>query len=230
MKCKNLLGILTIALSIGIAADASAFGLPKLGGSDSSAASSNAESMDSVMVQQDSLVKAYQSSMGDILSAQELLLLAHGKKEEAAKVASAAEAMGKGVVDKKEFAKTMELSKNVSENMSKTMEKQETLSSEGLEKYQEALLPYASGIAKIATLKTELQNFMQSATAQVKSASLMGKMKVKKKLDVGMYLATETPDYIASIASTTKKILTYAKKQGVSEQSTGKLVSVLGSL
>jgi hypothetical protein len=230
MKCKNLLGILTIALSIGVAVDASAFGLPKIGGSDDSAGTSNAETMDSVMTQQDSLVKTYQLSMVDILSAQVLLLEAHGMKEEAAKVASAAEALGKGAVDKNEFDKTMELSESANEDISKKMGEQEALTSDGRKMYQEALFPYASGIGKMAQLKPELEKFMQSASAQVKSASMMDKLKVKKKLDVGMYLATKAPGYFTDVASTTNKILTYANKQGVSEQSTGKVLSVLGSL
>ncbi|MDB4409595.1 hypothetical protein N9235_02130 [Gammaproteobacteria bacterium] len=230
MKCKNLIGMLTIALSIGAMADASALGLPKFGSSDDSAGTSNVETMDSVMTQQDSLVKTYQSSMGDILSAQALLLEAHDKKEEAAKVASAAEAMGKGTVDKNEFEKTMELSESASEIISMKMGEQVELTSEGRKKYQESLLPYASGIGKMAQLKPELEKFMESASAQVKSASMMGKLKVKGKLDVGMYLATKAPGYFTNVASTTKEILTYANKQGVSEQSTGKVLSALGPL
>ena len=228
MKCNKLIRILTIALSIGVMVDASALGLPKFGGSDDSADTSNAETMDSVIAQQDSLVKTYQLSMGDILSAQALLLEAHGMKEKAAKVASEAEVLGKGAVDKNEFEKIMELSESANEDLSKKMGEEEALTSDGRKMYQEALLPYASGIGKMAQLKPELEKFMQSASAQVKSASMMSKLKVKKKLDVGMYLATKAPGYFTNVASTTKEILTYANKQGVSEQSTGKLTKMLG--
>ena len=44
-------------------------------------------------------------------------------------------------------------------------------------------------------LEPEFKNFLQSAKDQVSSASLMEKMSVKEKLDVGMYLAMEAPGY-----------------------------------
>jgi hypothetical protein len=227
MKCKNLLGMLTIALSIGVVADASAFGLPKIGGSNDSANTNNTESLDSVIVQQDSLVKTYQSSLGDILSAQALFLEAYGKKEDAAKLVSAAEAIGKGSVDKDEFAKSTTLSKDANETIRKDIAEGEELSSEGRAKYQEGLLPYASGVGKIAKLRPEFEKFTQSAKAQLDSASMMEKLKVKKQLDVGIYLATKAPGYVADLASTTKEILTFAKKQGVSEQTTDKLTAAV---
>ncbi len=230
MKCKNVLGALTIALSMSMAANVSAFGLPKIGGSDKTAATSSAETMDSVVAQQDRLVKTYQSSLGDILSSQALLLEAYGMKEDAAKLRAEADAMAKGPLDKKGFEKKTSMSAEANKKINAKMDEEKALTDEGRGKYQQALLPYATGVVKMANLVPEFQKFLQSALDQLSSAPLMGKMKVKKQLDVGMYLARATPGYLTSVASTTKKIVTYAKRQGVSKKATDNALAALSSL
>lgn len=229
MKCKSVLGALTIALSMSMAANVSAFGLPKIGGSDKPAATSSAETMDSVLAQQDSLVKTYQSSLGDILSSQALLLEAYGMKQEAAKLRSEADAMGKGTLDKAQFKRITGLSADANEQLKANMAEEKALTDEGRGKYQQALLPYATGVVKMSKLVPEFQKFLQSAMDQVNSASLMGKMKVKKQLDVGMYLAKATPGYLTNVTTTTKKIVTYAKRQGVSKKATDNALAALGN-
>jgi len=213
-----------------MAANVSAFGLPKIGGLDKPAATSSAETMDSVLAQQDSLVKTYQSSLGDILSSQALLLEAYGMKEDAAKLRSEAEALAKGPLDKAQISKFTGSSEDVNKSINAQIDKQKALTAEGRKKYQQALLPYATGVAKMAKLAPEFKSFLKSASGQLKSASLMGKLKVKKQLDVGIYLAKATPGYLSNVASTTKKVVTYAKKQGVSKKAADNALEMLGSL
>jgi len=229
MKCKSVLGALTIALSMSMAANVSAFGLPKIAGLNKPAATSSAETMDSVLAQQNSLVKTYQSSLGDILSSQALLLEAYGMKEDAAKLRAEADAMAKGPLDKKGFEKSTSMSAEANKKVNAKMDEEKALTDEGRGKYQQALLPYATGVVKMTKLVPEFQKFLQSAINQFNSAPLMGKMKVKKQLDVGMYLAKATPGYLANVTTTTKKIVTYAKRQGVSKKATDNALAALGN-
>ncbi len=229
MKCKSILGALTIALSMSMAANVSAFGLPKIGGSDKPAATSSAETMDSVLAQQNSLVKTYQSSLEDILSSQALLLEAYGMKQEAAKLRSEADAMGKGSLDLAQLKKRTKSSSDANAQITAKMDEGKALTDEGRGKYQQALLPYATGVVKMTKLVPEFQKFLQSAIDQFNSAPLMGKMKVKKQLSVGVYLAKATPGYLANVTTTTKKIVTYAKRQGVSKKATDNALAALGN-
>jgi hypothetical protein len=230
MKCKSVLGALTIALSMSMATNVSAFGLPKIGGSDKPAATSSAETMDSVLAQQDSLVKTYQSSLGDILSSQALLLEAYGIKEDAAKLRAEADAIEKGPLNKAQLEKATSLSADANEQVNAKMDEEKALSDEARGKYQQALLPYATGVAEMAKLTPDFQSFLQSASDQVKNAPLMEKRKVKKQLDVGMYLAKAAPGYITNVTTTTKRVVTFAKRQGVSKQTTDNALEALSSL
>ena len=110
------------------------------------------------------------------------------------------------------------------------MKEEVALTDEGRKKYQQALLPYATGVVKMANLVPEFQTFLQSAVDQVNRAPLMEKTTVKKKLDVGIYLAKAAPPYITKVASTTKNVVAYAKRQGVSKQASNKAMKKLGSL
>jgi len=240
MKCKSVLGALTVALSMTMVTNASAFGLPKIGGSalglpetgssDKPAVSGSPETMDSVLTQQDSLVKTYQSSLRDILSSQALLLEAYGMKEEAAKLRSEAEALAKGPLDKEQFSIITRMSERIDRRINALIDKQKALTDEGRKKYLQALLPYATGVAQMAKLAPELKSFLKSASGQLKSASLMEKAKVMEKLDVGMYLAKASPGYLSNVASTTKKVVTYAKKQGVSKKTADDALKMLSRL
>lgn len=233
MKVKSVLAVLIITLSLGIAADVSALGFPKIPGMDKLAgtgSNNNAKSMDGVLTQQEGLVKAYRASLNDIGMAQALLLEAYGKKEEAAKLRSGIDAMANGPVDRAQMKKSQKLSEKANKYLSSKMKEEVALTDEGRKKFQQALLPYATGVVEMTNLVPEFKGFLQSAVDQLSSASLMEKMKVKKKLDVGLYIAKAAPVYITKVASTTKSLVTYAKKQGVSEQTADKALAAVGTL
>ena len=101
MKRKSVLGALTIVLSMSIAANVSAFGLPAFGGLDKPAANGSAETIDSVLAQQESLVKTYQSSSINILTAQAYLLEAYGLKQKAAELQAETKTMRNGTIEYK---------------------------------------------------------------------------------------------------------------------------------
>jgi len=230
MKRKIALGALTIVLSMSIAANVSAFGLPTFGDLDKPAANGSAETIDSVLAQQESLVKTYQSSLANVLTAQAYLLEAYGLKQKAAELQAEAKAMSSGPVDRKQIEEASLKSNNAAKEIESRINEEAALTDVARKDYQQALLPYATGVVEMVKLQPEFKNFLQSAKDQVSSASLMEKMSVKEKLDVGMYLAMQAPGYTGTVLSTTKKIITYAKKQGVSTKEMEKTLAEMNEL
>ena len=230
MKRKSVLGALTIVLAMGIAANVSAFGLPTLEGLNKPAANGNSQTIDSVLAQQESLVKTYQASAINILTAQAYLLEAYGLKQKAAELRAEAKAIENGTTNTEQIDTVKKLSIDANNLINSYIKNETALTNEARKTYQQALLPYATGVAEMVKLEPDFKNFLQSAKDQVSSASLMEKMSVKEKLDVGMYLAMEAPGYIVNVASTTKNIVTYAKKQGVSTKVAEKALKSLGAL
>lgn len=165
---------------------------------------------------QEVLVKNYVSSTKDIMTSQAILLEAMGKKTEAEKVKASAEAMGSGSVSSEDSLKAAtETSNEANAHIVASLESSEELSDESKEMYIKALPPYASGLKKLYGMKEQFSPFLSSAKSEISSAGFMGASKVKSKLEAGMYIATNGPDYIANIYKTSEKLLSFASDNDI---------------
>jgi len=196
-----------------------AFGLgdikkPSLGGDG--AASAPAQNMNDVVNTQEGIVKRYVSAASSINMAQLKLAEALGLKDQIASLQDQQKVFDSGaVLDKDALEKAKKTSSAADQAINKRLDEESELSDEAKEKFAESLIPYAQGLAGTKALTEEFSPFLSAATAQINAASLTDKMKVKGKLETGMYIATETPGLLKNLMATTSKLLDYAKSRNI---------------
>ena len=163
---------------------------------------------------QDALVRDYLTANSSIQKGQALLLEAFGKKQDAAEEEQK-QASISGKASKDEVKRQIALTKEAQEEIAKSMEEGIELTEEGKAKYRESI-PYmiqgAVGISKLAQTASE---FIDSSKNEIKSAGVMGAVKLKKKLDAGLFVAPKIPGLIGITAKNAKSLITYGKKNKI---------------
>ena len=160
---------------------------------------------------QDALVKRYVAAISGLLDAQYNFALAFDLKDEAAKIQDA-----KNLINNDTSKNGLKTATNVSSEtnkliMSKTGE-QTALSAEGKVYYAKALPDYARGAYNMGKLAPEASKWLKNAQAEVKGAGIAGALNIKKKLDIGLFIAPKIPGLIKTFASNTNKLVSYGKK------------------
>ena len=187
--------------------------IPKVGGSDDSKQS---ESGPSAEVAQEALVKDYSSAAVSVLRAQQNFLAAFGKKDEAAKaeaVATKLESSDKP--SKQDLADAKAISDEANEQINELTSEESDFSEEG-KAYYRAAIPYmAKGVQGLVKLANTAKNFIDNAQSEIKSAGMMGAVKLKKKLDAGLYVAPKIPSLIGDTTKNFKSLVSYGKKNKI---------------
>ena len=74
---------------------------------------------------------------------------------------------------------------------------------------------YALAIAGVAGMVNDAKTLADGIQGQIKSAGMMGAMKVKKAFDVGLYIAPKVPGLAAGMTKQLASMVSFAKKNGV---------------
>ena len=155
------------------------------------------------------LVKTFFESSNNYLQAQELLLVAYGKNTEAAQVKEAiAYAKDSGVSDEKKMKNSIKVTTEASKTIETSMNDQSyQLTAEGKTNYAKSLPYLLKGVMGTAALKSQSQMMIVKIRADPLNAFT----------EIGG-LATVIPnmaDYIKTITSTSKLIITGAKAKKI---------------
>lgn len=174
----------------------------------------NQNSSGSLVNAQGKLVTDFTVAERELLTAQASLSKAFGLKRHAALLLSDAHAMHKGA-SQHDLAKAIGDSKRADEAYRSQMSKGKSLSNAGRQQYIKSIPPYAGGIVESLSLRPDLHQFLGQAKNTLHSVSPIVALRLKNKLKDGMYLARYAPSYISSLTKSTKEMVTYNKKQGI---------------
>lgn len=163
---------------------------------------------------QDELVRDYLIANNSIQRGQELLLEAFGKKEELAKLEQKRASLS-DKPSKDEIERQIAQTKDVQEEIAKSMEEGVELTEEGKKKYRESIPHMIQGAVGISKLSQTASEFIDSSKNEIQAAGLMGAAKLKKKLDAGLYVAPKIPGLIGTTAKNAKALITYGKKNKI---------------
>lgn len=189
------------------------FGIPKIGGEEQRAAGASKES---VINQQNDLVKKYMAASLEVTKAQELMADAFDLKELMEGIRADIAALESGnVMSKDEIEKQRARTEAVQKIIDEKMEEQTELSAKGKECYAKSLVPYFQGVLLSKEIVPEAKNCLEGAKSQISSAPLTEKAKVKKTFDVALYLAPKVGPDLKNMVSTGTKYVTYAKHNKV---------------
>jgi len=168
----------------------------------------------SAATSQDALVNRFNKALFNIVAAQEKLALAFGMAEDAAELEAQKNLLG-GSPSKDDYKRALAVSNAANDKITEATETQATLDAEGKTRYVEALPLYAKGTYNIVKLGPEASKWMQSAQAEIKGAGVMGLVSLKKKLDVGLFIAPKVPGLIKSFTSASGKLVSYGKSNDI---------------
>lgn len=163
---------------------------------------------------QEALVRDFLLASTSINMAQEKLLEAFGKKDLVSQLVTLREKvlMADGTPSKEDLKKITELTKEATAAVKSSVDSEQSLSDEGKVLYRESIPHMVAGSVGIAKLSKSVGEFTDSAKNEIKAAGVMGAMKIKSKLDAGLFVAPKIPGLIGSTANTTKMLITYGKK------------------
>ncbi len=212
---KKLLVILSIVISLALAAASPAAAQFGGLGKKKEAKSGGGASQADVEVQQEKLVKSFVASQENLLEAQSLVADALGLKGEKEKLDAERKALGSGSADKKSLKRSVGLSEDAQDAIDKKMEAGEALSDSGKKLIAKSLVPYAKSVAGVVDMVNDAKTLADGIQGQIKSAGMMGAMKVKKTFDVGLYIAPKVPGLAAGMTKQLTSMVSFAKKNGV---------------
>lgn len=166
-------------------------------------------------LQQETLVKNFVAAQGSLLEAQSLVAGALGLKKQKDKLDAERDALGKGNVNTKILKKSSGVTAGAEKAIQKRIDSGAVLSDEGKKLMAKSLVPYAKGVVGVTKLVGDAKTLAEGIQAQIKSAGVMGAMKVKKKFDVGLYVAPKVPKLSGDLVKQLGSMIAFAKKNGV---------------
>ncbi len=140
---------------------------------------------------------------------------AGGKKDEAIEAQEDADTYSGKDQSKDTVERIVNQSKENQKQIDKLDLKTLELSAEGKKLVAQSLVPYAQSVASTAAMVIDAKNLAEGIHAQVKAAGFAGAMKVKKTFEVGLYLAPKIPGLSGGQLTQIKKIIDYARKNGL---------------
>lgn len=162
---------------------------------------------------QDKLLSDLTDALGDVLAAQAIIAEAQGNKEQAAALSNASDKMKGGEASNEDIQGGLTLSSDTVAAQQEIINQGDTISAESKALYAKALLPYAKSVAKTAKLSGPIKDFTNEAQNSLKSIrNPMEIRKLKKTLDVGLFVGKNAPKLIVNLGKSSKDLLTFAKK------------------
>ena len=163
---------------------------------------------------QDALANRFSKALFNIVAAQEKFALAFGMAEEAAELEAQKNLLA-GSPSKDDYKRALAVSSAANEKITEATATQATLGVEGKTKYVEALPLYAKGTYNLVKLGPEASKWLKSAQSEIKGAGVMGLASLKKKLDVGLFIAPKVPGLIKNFTSASGKLVSYGKSNDI---------------
>ena len=167
-------------------------------------------------VSEEAIVQNFSGALATVLRGQDELRKAFGLKIDAAKIEATVEVLSGGAtVTQADLKKALAISAETIANCEAKLEAGEELSEEGRAHYVNGLVLSAQGVVQSKALAKDASDFSMSAKDQIKSASMMQKAKVTKKLAAGMFVAKELPSFTSNLIKNVGLLISFAKSAGI---------------
>ena len=225
-KNQNLvLSGLVLVLAVGVSATALAGWKDKL----KLPAASTGGSTAGVEAEQTALVKSFSISQSSLVEAQILIAEALGLKESRDALEAVSATMGKGNTEpsKDAIKKSIQTTNEANENISKMIKEGATLDAAGKKKLAQSFAPYAVSLAAGGTMVPEAFALAKVIEEEVKSASIMSVLGIKKTFDVGLYLAPRIPGHFANQGEQLQSVMAFARNNNVEIPSEAEIAAKL---
>ena len=213
MNKVTLLFVATASILMAPAAEAQFGGLKDAVGS----VKGSEETAAPAGVSQETIVQNFVAANELVHESNAVLLEALGDKERAAAVreeaASFSTASTEG--DKDALEGSMVLGEETSDFIASKIAEGAEISAEGRAKYADGLVLAIEGLMATKGLAGDAQAFSASAQDQIKSASIMQKAKVTKKLEAGMFVAKELPGFTSRLTENFSNLMAFAKSADI---------------
>jgi len=168
-------------------------------------------------ISQESIVQSYIAANALVDDSNESLLEAFGEKEKAAKYRETADGFHAGSTegDKGAMKDRAVHSQETSEFIAALIEEGAVVSADGREKYVEGLALAVQSVMATKGMAGDARAFATSAQADIKSASMMQKAKVMKKMAAGMFVAKQLPGFTSRLTENLGALMAYAKSADI---------------
>ena len=177
---------------------------------EESAEAAQAGSGASTEAAQAQIVMKFDGALSGLIQAQALLRRAFDIADESAAKESDAAALGlENCEDEECLEAKIGMSERNQLEIDKALAEGRDLNDRGKQIYGEALPLYARGTIDMSLLVPEVREWSRAAQAEIKDAGLRNARTVKRKLQVGTYIARRTPTLAKTFASATKALVTY---------------------
>jgi hypothetical protein len=167
-----------------------------------------------ISASQDALLLQTATAVATLAEAQHHVALAQGNQELAEQLKNVSKALkGGDTSDIKGHVKTVN---KAAKAQKEVISQKNKMSDDAKKHYQAALIPFLTSAALTAKLKDPATQFTKDATNQIKSIKNPLEIgKIKKSLDVGMYIGKNIPSLIKNILGTTGDLMSYSKDNGL---------------
>ena len=161
---------------------------------------------------QANLMAQLTDALGDVAFAQSLIAEAQGNKEKAAALKGTSDTLKGGNATDKEIKGAVETVGATAKEQQAAFNQSQELSAEAKALYGKAVLPYVKSVAKTSKLSGPIKDFASEAQNSIKSVRNPLEIgKLKKTLDVGLFVGSNVPKLITSLVTSSKALLTFAK-------------------
>jgi len=162
---------------------------------------------------QANLMAQLTDALGDVAAAQSIIAEAQGNAEKAAALKNTSDTLKGGNASDKEIKGAVDIVSSTAKEQQAVFNKSETVSAESKALYAKALLPYVKSVAKTSKLSGPIKSFAAEAQAEIQgiASNPLKIVKLKKTLDVGLFVGKNVPKLIVSLLSSSKDLLTFAK-------------------
>lgn len=211
MKIKALIASL---LLVSVTANAQFGGLSSLAGGKES--NDQAENGVSAEESQEALVQTFVETLTLVMTAQQLLQGALGNSEEAASLQLSIDELSGEECPKDCLDRIVQISSSASASIQEKIEAQESLEADKKELYIAAIPSYIQGTLKAKDLATDTAEWSKQSLAEIKEAGVMGAGKMRSKLEIGTFVASNIPTLVKSWSESTGLVLSFAKSNDIS--------------
>lgn len=161
---------------------------------------------------QANLMMQLTDALGDVAYAQSLIAEAQGNAEKAAALRGTSDTLKGGNATDQEIKGAVETVSSTAKEQQAVFNQSEAVNAESKALYAKALLPYVKSVAKTSKLGGPVKNFYTEAQNSIKSIRNPLEIgKLRKTLDVGLFVGSNVPKLINSLLTSSKDLLTFAK-------------------
>ena len=212
MRLRKLALATAILVAAGVAVPGDAISLPGVGKGaldKDSAEVDRAAGGAAEAVQAEILLK-FDGALNGLIEAQVLLRRAFDIADESAAKESDAALLGlENCEDEDCLEAKIGMSERNQHEIDEALAEGRELDDQGKQLYGQALPLYARGTVDMGLLVPEVGEWSRKARAEIKDAGLRNARTVKRRLQVGTYIARRTPALAKTFTSATKAVVTY---------------------